>query len=387
MMQRQRPGGEDTLALRRGGAHPLQRAIPLAFQHAAAPKDGHPGAAQRQQVARAVPGQVRCGQAQAQRGAPGGGAGARRRLQHRGHRHPARHQLAGKLQVQRAIAGHHHGVGRRDPAGPRQGLHGPGGHHPGQGPAGQRHGPLMRAGRQQQLAWPQQHGAAAEQGGDLVRREGAPDQGVALQHHPGGFGLGAQRVALAVLRIRPGGAVRGQRLQILPARRVALIQHQHLRPGARRLDGGGKAGRAGAHHQQVGRAFLQLGRGGGQRRWLAGRGGADVESRRGLHLAGTLAGAALHRHQAVPAGAHAAEHAARRALRGVAQGQDALRRERRRDRLPRQRRDLPAIEGEGEFAAERGQARAGETHRGGDRIQEKAAARIWPSRADRIQSV
>ncbi len=84
-----------------------------------------------------------------------------------------------------------------------------------------------------------------------------------------------------------------------------------------------------------------------------------------LRHAGTLADAAVHRHHAVEAGAHAAMQSAWRASGGAAIGDDAGGRQRRGDRLALQGRERRAVELECDGAADGPDRRVGEAHRSG----------------------
>ena len=136
----------------------------------------------------------------------------------------------------------------------------PGGHHAGQRPAGQRHRPLMRAGRQHQPARPERHGAAAHQRGDLVRRQSRPrrwPRSRCARRRPARDRAGRMPRRNCAIGRGIGMAV-GKRLGVLPAGGAALVQHHHRCAGLRGGDRRRQPGRPGADHQHVARLVLGL---------------------------------------------------------------------------------------------------------------------------------
>jgi hypothetical protein len=130
----------------------------------------------------------------------------------------------------------------------------------------------------------------------------------------GGEGARAKVGAEAELCVGRGiGVGIGKGFCVLAAGGTALVQHDHRCPGLRGGDGGGQSGGAGADDQHIARLLCGLWRD----RFVAerrqrGRGVAsDDHAVRHFGHAGALPDAAVHGHDAVEAGPHAAMQAAR----------------------------------------------------------------------------
>ena len=281
--------------------------------------------------------------------APRGEAGARRGLHHRDRLHAAGQQFAGQLQVQRTVPA----ISTRSPGQTRCARTSvckrAGGHHAGQRPAGQRRRRLMRARRQDQAPGSEGDRPPAHQRGDLVGREGAPDDGVGLDPHAG--------------PLRAVGAGRGQCGTARPARRPQWLSASGLAywpPGAARSSSSTTAapasaaamaadrpagpppttstsGLASSAASPVGRRF---------ERTPASAGSAPVTRMPSATLVRQARWPMRPstRDDAVEAGAHAAIQPARRAGCGAAEGDDAGGRQRGGDGLALQRRDRLAVE-------------------------------------------
>ncbi len=312
------------------------------------PQHGHPRALEPHQHGDAIPRQVRSMASQAPGRAPGAGARARRCFHHRNRGHAAVQQFAGQLQVQRPVAGDQHALTRHHTLRPHQGLQRAGGDHSRQGPAGQRHRALVGTGCQHHAARPEGDRAAAHQRRNLVRREAAPHRRLGLDPHPGPSGPRPQRAAQAELPVGVGVRVTvGERLGVLAAGRGPLIQQNDRGTGLRGGDGGAEPGRPAADHQHVAGALRDaVLRHLAQWRQEIRRGAGHLHAVRRLGQAGALADAAVHRHHAVEAGAHAAMQPATSPGRGLAERDNASGRQGGGDRLALQRLDRLAVEAE-----------------------------------------
>ena len=113
----------------------------------------------------------------------------------------------------------------------------------------------MRAGRQNETARAEGHGAATDQRGDLVGGEASPHDGFGLDAGTGGERAVPQCSAKAKLGV--GCRVRMavcQRLRILPARGAAFIQHDDGGASLGCRDCRRQPGWTAADHQHVARA-------------------------------------------------------------------------------------------------------------------------------------
>ena len=177
----------------------------------------------------------------------------------------------------------------------------------------------MRAGGKDQPSRSDYLVAAVAQHGDLIRCEAAPDGYAGRHRDTRRMRFGVQGIAGAELGIRLlCDVARRERLEVLPARRVAFLQHEHIRTRTPGGDGGGEPGGSGPDDEDITCDVLRPRIHGIRKR----RGGAmralHHHAVLGLHHAGALARAAVHRHDAVEAGAHAAPQAAFRARHGAA---------------------------------------------------------------------
>ena len=303
---------------------------------------------------------------------PGGRRGGG--FRNRRHLDASRGELARHLEVERPIAGDEHPFPRRDPVGAGEGLGRPGGHDPGEGPAGNRMRPLVSPGGNDELARADAARAPVREDFDLRRqgrrarrsaclvpaRTGAPHRGRAHDLHPRGpdpvdeAGPGSE---LPVARSKPGESVaRGELLEVLPARLRPLVEdgREHAGPGGGL--GRGEAGRTGPDDDEVPVRFGAPARRGRQRRRDEGgrlRSGAgrfvvavcgDRHAVARVGHARPLRRKAVHRHEALEADPHAAEDAARIAAARTAKRGDARRGEGGGQRLALDRRHRPPLE-------------------------------------------
>ena len=352
-------GGDD------GGLHP---ALPLQRHDPAAPEHIDGVLAQAAQQAEALAGEAGGGREHAGADGEAGQARARGGFQHREHLHPASEQFGGELDVERAVAGDQHPLAGRDALGAGQGLQRAGGHHPRQGPARQRHRAFMRAGGEDELAGVEHDGVAIDDGGDIVRAEGGPDQGAGFDHHMRIQHLGAQGGALGELAVwRHVDVAGGEGFVVLAAGGGAFIEHDDL--GAA-LCGGQRRrqpGRTGADHQHIAGAFLWPW---GARVWglrgeRQGDGAGDDHAVGGFFHAGALADFAIDGDHAFLAGADAAIEAAIGSGGGFAEGDDAGGGQSGGDGFTGQSLNFPAVKLETQGFAGRANGGAGQAHAGG----------------------
>ena len=253
-------------------------------------------------------------------------------------------QLAGDLEVERAIAGDQERLSGQDPVAANQGLQGTGGHHARQRPARNRQRALEGAGRNDQPSRQECPCTVFAVDLDPQRQRRAPHR-TGDEPDPGRLRSGQQSPATGELGIVPGRRP-GRLLVVLATGRRPLIDQHDLGSRLGRHRGGGQAAGTAAHHEDLDRF-------GGCR---DGPASPSTGERRKCHLAAhlvragdlrhacALVRAAVDRDEAIVADAHAAEQPARCAVPGRAKGPDSGRGQGGRHGLARVRRDLPAVE-------------------------------------------
>ena len=274
------------------------------------------------------------------------------------HRHDigaALAQLRRRLQAERAVAGDDDAPARRHAIGARQRLQAADGHDSRQGPARHMHRLLVGAGRQHQPLGPEQGRAAGDDRRDLGRREGRPYRRLVQDPDARAHGRLEQHGAVAELpvEVRHLGRLRGrQRLEVLAAGMQPLVGHDHVGARQRQAARRRQTSRTRADDQDIAGDLL-----GRRRRFRRPRGrhrrGTDIQAGLDLGQAGPLVGAAIDRHQAIEADAHAAKRPARGARTRPTNGDDIGRGQRGSDGLAGQRLDLGAVEPEANRGARR----------------------------------
>ena len=266
---------------------------------------------------------------------------------------PPSSSSAASLQVQRAVAGDHHAPARRHAIGARQGLQPA---RPSSRPAGSSPAPAPTVRRRRSPApgaWAERVAAAGHDGRDLVRARRPPRP----WPRSGSARRPAARLAQRMRRrgtARRGsrlGLVRGrQRLEILPAGMQPLVEHHHVGAGAAAASAADRPAGPGAHHQHVAGDLLAPARRLGCRRRR--RRLPSGHPCRPRPWPGRRAGRAGRRSSPGSRSRRPCRIEARAARRaGLAVRRRCRGRQRRGDRLARQRLDRASVEADADRAA------------------------------------
>ena len=354
-IERGNAGSDPLFSLRCADAKRLEMRTTFTRDDLAAPVKRHAGALQYRQIAQPIPGEIRRGAHQPQHIAPGAKPRRWGRFHHRGNTHAASQQFTRKLQIERPTARNHRALSRAHALRARKRLQRARRHHPRQSPARHGHRAFMRAGGQDQPTRTESNGGTFNKCGDFIRREATPNRSTVMEANAGLSRAGKKRAALAKLCIRCSVLVAGgERLQILPARGFAFIQHHHFGASFGRGDGGGKPGGTGADHKDVAGLIGNLGWGAAKRGGFSREGAFHRHAIGNLYHAGALAGLAIHRDNAIKTSTHAAPQPALRAPGRFAQRQNAGSRKRCGNALARQGFHRRAIEADPDRRLRRG---------------------------------